>query len=447
MNYIPPSRIFTEEEIKLINKLYYDGVKLSEIRKQLKCGKQVLDRFLHKNGYERELVNGMQKSEEQFLSDLYAIDKNIIVLGKYVNCKTKILVKCKIDGFEWDVTPDNLLQGRGCPICNHRRTVTGYNDMWTTDPELARLLANPGDGYNYSRMTNTKLQWKCPNCGEIVESFPNAIISNGYRVCCPICSDSISFPEKLTLLLLRQLGVNYKFQFDPDWAKPKRYDFYLKDFNVIIETNGMQHYSESTFSYLGSRTLEQEQMNDEYKYNLAIKNGIKDIIYIDCRYSSIEYIKKSFEQNDKINSILQLCKIDWDQLENDLYKPIIVSVCELYESNDNYKDIQNLSKYFDLSLQTIKKYLIIGYRHGLCSFDNQQYEKDKKLKSLIKVYELDENMNVIKLWNSLNEIVEYYGFSKSCLYRQIKGYRNGSHKYKGRYWFQEQDYNNLIKNK
>lgn len=45
------------------------------------------------------------------------VNKNIEVLGVYTKAKDKIKVKCKICSHEWEATPNNLLRGKGCPIC------------------------------------------------------------------------------------------------------------------------------------------------------------------------------------------------------------------------------------------------------------------------------------------------------------------------------------------
>lgn len=36
----------------------------------------------------------------------------------YVSANIPILHKCLIDGYEWSVSPSNLLSGHGCPKCN-----------------------------------------------------------------------------------------------------------------------------------------------------------------------------------------------------------------------------------------------------------------------------------------------------------------------------------------
>ncbi len=57
------------------------------------------------------------KSTAQFISEIAQKNPDIIVLGKYINNKTKIDVICKVCGHEWKVVPASLLNGHGCPKC------------------------------------------------------------------------------------------------------------------------------------------------------------------------------------------------------------------------------------------------------------------------------------------------------------------------------------------
>ena len=52
-------------------------------------------------------------------------------------------------------------------MCNGgtNTVIVGINDMWTTNPELASLLADPNDGYKYMQSSGHKVKWKCKNCG------------------------------------------------------------------------------------------------------------------------------------------------------------------------------------------------------------------------------------------------------------------------------------------
>lgn len=42
---------------------------------------------------------------------------SVLPMEEYKGCKTKMLFKCLLCGHEWYVTPDNILQGKKCPIC------------------------------------------------------------------------------------------------------------------------------------------------------------------------------------------------------------------------------------------------------------------------------------------------------------------------------------------
>ena len=61
-----------------------------------------------------------RKTHQEFIYELNNINSNIEIIEEYKNANTKLLCKCKIDGYEWYSKPSNLLQGRGCPKCSGR---------------------------------------------------------------------------------------------------------------------------------------------------------------------------------------------------------------------------------------------------------------------------------------------------------------------------------------
>ena len=44
--------------------------------------------------------------------------------------------KCE-SGHVWTSTVNNRSKGSGCPVCSGRQVLVGYNDLETTNPELA----------------------------------------------------------------------------------------------------------------------------------------------------------------------------------------------------------------------------------------------------------------------------------------------------------------------
>ena len=152
-----------------------------------------------------------KKKHEEFIEDLKNINSNIEVIGKYKTAKDYIDVKCKKCGGEWNPKANNLLNGNGCPYCcpTPRKILIGFNDIWTTNPDVAKLLANPEDGYKYTQYSGVKVDWKCPDCGYIVKNKKIGHVSY-YHFSCPRCGDGISYPEKFIISLLNQINIEYE---------------------------------------------------------------------------------------------------------------------------------------------------------------------------------------------------------------------------------------------
>ena len=60
------------------------------------------------------------RTHEQYVQELFELNPNIEIIDTFVNMVTKILHKCKICGYEWNVRPHDLLRiGRThCPECS-----------------------------------------------------------------------------------------------------------------------------------------------------------------------------------------------------------------------------------------------------------------------------------------------------------------------------------------
>jgi uncharacterized Zn-finger protein len=68
--------------------------------------------------------------------------------------------KCHL-GHKWDaVIYERALEGTGCPYCSNQKVLTGFNDLVTTHPELAKE-AFGWDPKLIVAGTHKKLDWKC----------------------------------------------------------------------------------------------------------------------------------------------------------------------------------------------------------------------------------------------------------------------------------------------
>ena len=372
--------------------------------------------------------------------------KIINTINKRIGNRNKKYVQylCLICGYKGEIRIDSLNSGSGCPVCcpTAQKVVKGINDIATTHPHLVKYFVNKEDTYKYNSGSHKKVEIKCPDCGYIKKKEIRDIVNKGY--CCSKCSDGKSYPEKFVFNLLEQLNVDFETEYKPSWIDNKRYDFYIKDNDCIIETHGEQHYSNiSNFKSLGGRNLEEEQINDKFKKETALKNGIKHYIELDCRESSLDWIKNSI-LNSELNELFDLSNIDWNKCGEFANKNIVKEVCDYWSNKKEDETTVDLAKKFNLDRHTILKYLKLGKEIGLCNYDSKEMDKIrcKKIgRSKSKGVLVYKNNVLIGEYKSLadleNRSMEIYktilhhsAVSKCCnnIISQYKGY---NFKFKG----------------
>ena len=107
-----------------------------------------------------------------------------LILG---GCNTKLPWKCKL-GHKWAISPNKRTsRGDGCPYCGNKRVLTGFNDLQTRFPQIAK----DADGWDPTKVMpgNTKRrQWKC-SLGHTYLSAANWRTSQNSG--CPYCSNNL----------------------------------------------------------------------------------------------------------------------------------------------------------------------------------------------------------------------------------------------------------------
>lgn len=127
-------------------------------------------------------------------------------------------------------------------------------------------------------------------CGFIWSIRPHLL--HNY-VGCPKCNRKRSKGERKIGQILDNLKIAYSIEESFKWqTNPKRrYDFYLPEYNMVIEYMGEQHYKERNCKAFKS-DLEEQKRIDKEKYDDAIKAGFN--------YFSISY--KDYNKIEKILS-------------------------------------------------------------------------------------------------------------------------------------------------
>ena len=273
-----------------------------------------------------------------------------------------------------------LLRGVRCSCCANRTIVEGINDMWTTNPELAKLLADYRDGYIYTQSSGKKVDWICPVCGTLIKNKDIWSI-NYYSLSCPKCSDGISYPNKFMFSILDQLKINFIPEYSPSWIKPRRYDFYfeLNNRKYIIEMDGGLGHGKKGF-----HNSESSKEIDEYKDNMALKHNIK-IIRIDCDVPNQDLIKDRVLQSE-IRDILDLDIVDWMSCCKSANTSKVLEVCNLW--NSGIKSSQKIAGIMNLSHGATVNYLNKGNTVKLCEYIPNQCNKKKVIcLNTMEIYE------------------------------------------------------------
>lgn len=136
-----------------------------------------------------------------------------------------------------------------------------------------------GNKYNYDKVVykgcNTKVIIVCPIHGDFEQTPHSHIDGQG----CPKCNSS-----KIEILIKDFLDLNnikYFEQYTWEWLvfKNKQFvDFYLPDYNVVIEAQGLQHFVKNEF-FDKTDSFEIRWNRDINKRNLCLNHGIKIYYY------------------------------------------------------------------------------------------------------------------------------------------------------------------------
>ena len=246
-------------------------------------------------------------------------------------------------GHVHEIIEDALKKGNGCPICANKTVLEGYNDLATTRPDLVPYFLNPDDAKKYTAQSNKKITLKCPLCGKEKTMPINNLTNQGFS--CSNCDDGTSIPEKYMSNILHSINCNFKHQLtkvDFEWISKYKYDFYLIDYNVIIETHGEQHYRDSKWS-----KVKDVQLNDTDKLKLVQQNGYelnKNYFVIDCHNTNFKFLTEQIKRI--LNIIGELYNIDFSNVNyKECYIKSQTSIFQLVV------DIANGSS--ELSLQQI----------------------------------------------------------------------------------------------
>jgi len=200
---------------------------------------------------------------------------------------------CKCDcGNEKDI-PINRLTSGGAKSCgcvgieklieyNHTRVKDLTNQHFGLLTALKPIATN----------NNRSIVWLCQcECGNQTQVSSADLLSGNTKSCG--CQRNKSYGENKIAQLLTQANINFirEKTFDnlvgQDQKTKLRFDFYLPDYNIIIEYDGQQH------SIVGTGVFDNEQKFEKTQYYDTLKNQW-------CKDNNIKLIRIPYTHYDQI---------------------------------------------------------------------------------------------------------------------------------------------------
>lgn len=226
----------------------------------------------HLSGYGCPKCNGTYSYTPEEYYNLCKEKHLDLPIEDYINNKTKIKHKCS-RGHIYKQTPSNHLKGHLCFKCSIdsntlKRTFTTqeyYNKCKEEGFDL------PIENYVNNK---TKIKHKCSK-GHVYTQAPDMHTGTKTQGC-PICNESHG--EKFIRNYLDKNSIKYESQKTFKDLKDRAYlsyDFYLPDYNILIEYQGIQHYESVKFNGKDATNLDKQKLHDNLKRTYAKDNGYR----------------------------------------------------------------------------------------------------------------------------------------------------------------------------
>lgn len=232
--------------------------------------------------YSKGVGDRVETSKKQ-IEKLFRQNADLQFIGYGYNQKIEkntVIYKCKKCGSINEKVFSQFKKVPKCSYCSSNAQKINTQGFISRLPEGYTILED-------YKTTDSKILFR-HSCGFIWKTTPHNIISgNG----CPKCAKGKSKGEKKIIDFLEKNKIIYESEKSFDWSDKKRYDFYLPNYDLLIEYNGVQHYKDIKF--YGKYQLEEIQKIDKWKKEQAL---LHDFNFYEISYEDFEKIEDLLAQ-------------------------------------------------------------------------------------------------------------------------------------------------------
>lgn len=221
--------------------------------------------------------SGRDLTTIEYKNRVAELHPDIEVLGEYERYERKMPFRCKTCGFEWEATAGQLMskRKRGCPNCAYeRRKAVRRKSLDAFISELSLVNDNIEVIGQYVN-THTLIKCRCKIHDHVFETMPCNLLN--MTSTCPVCAKSMSKMERRVGQVLDDHNIAYinHHHFDDCIGAKLRleFDYYLPDYNIVIEYDGRQHFMPVDY-FGGEEKFAIQQQYDRTKDEYCRDNGI-----------------------------------------------------------------------------------------------------------------------------------------------------------------------------
>lgn len=199
---------------------------------------------------------------------------------------------CKKCDYVNEFFVSNLLKNNSnceCQRCSGQKI---YKDDIIFRQELEEHFPNKFTLLSPYESANKDIKVRCNTCNFIQSIKPPTLLRNGY---CPKCGKIKSSGEAIIAKWLDDKKIFYERQkYFKNWDIGIHYfDFYLPDYNLVIEYQGKQHYEYNPFFHKTEENFLYRQKKDLGKKEKALAEGIN---YLSIKYTNYCHLTEILEK-------------------------------------------------------------------------------------------------------------------------------------------------------
>jgi len=242
---------------------------------KIKCKKCNNIYELKWSGYYRGVRCGdcskYKKKTYEDVKELIESGGDILLSKTYKNCISKLDIECGGCGNRYPTTYSRYRKGNRCRKCAIQKNTIrqSYSQEF-----VSTYIVKYGDKLLDKYVNgSTKIKIKCGSCNKVFKMCFSSYKNIGCRCLCK----SMSKGERAVDHYLTNNNITYETQKTFNGCKNRislRFDFYLKDYDVLIEFDGIAHFKEVGL-FGGKKYLKEKRKNDIIKNIFCIKNNKK----------------------------------------------------------------------------------------------------------------------------------------------------------------------------